>query len=80
MEAVIKKWGNSLGLRLPKVLAEQFNIDDGSHLELRPEKDYIKLLPLHKPKFTLIELMSKVSKKNIHSEIDSSSTQGNEVW
>ena len=80
MEAVIKKWGNSLGLRLPKVMAEHFNINDGSLLELRIEKDYIKITPSKKPKLKLNELLSKVNKNNIHSEIDTGDSLGNEVW
>ena len=80
MEAVIKKWGNSLGLRLPKVLAEHLNIDDGSRLELSLEKDYIKLLPLRKPKLKLSEMLSKVNKNNIHNEIDTVIPVGIEVW
>jgi len=80
METVIKRWGNSLGIRLPKVLAEHFNINNGSHLELRIEKDHIKILPVSNQKYTLKELMTKVSKKNIHSEIDTGNVVGKEVW
>ncbi len=80
MEAVIKKWGNSLGLRLPKVMAEHLNINDGSLLELRLEKDYIKILPLKKSKLKLNDLLSLVNKNNIHHEIDTGDSIGNEVW
>lgn len=80
MEAIIKKWGNSLGLRLPKVMAEHLNINDGSLLELRLEKDYIKILPLKKSKLKLNDLLSMVNKNNIHREIDTGVPEGNEVW
>ncbi len=80
METVIRKWGNSLGLRLPKVLTGHFNLKDGSKIELQFEDDHFKIVPLSDKKFTLEELMSKVNKKNLHKEIDTGSSVGNEVW
>lgn len=80
MEAVIKKWGNSLGLRFPKAIAEHLNINDGSLLELRIEKDHIKILPLKKSKLKLDDLLLLVNKNNIHHEVDTGNPIGNEAW
>jgi antitoxin MazE len=80
MEAVIRKWGNSLGLRLPKGIAGHFNLKDGSRIELQFEDDHIKIMPMPDKKITLEELMSKVNKTNIHNEIDTGTSVGNEAW
>ena len=34
MRAQVKKWGNSLALRIPKALAEEAGLDSGSNVEL----------------------------------------------
>lgn len=34
MKATINKWGNSLGIRLPKSLSEQYKLSDGIDVEL----------------------------------------------
>lgn len=34
MTVKIKKWGNSLGIRLPKKLADAKNLSDGNNIEL----------------------------------------------
>ena len=34
MEAIIKKWGNSLGVRLPINMTKEMNIEDGSKIEI----------------------------------------------
>ncbi|ROL62444.1 AbrB/MazE/SpoVT family DNA-binding domain-containing protein [Bacteroidetes/Chlorobi group bacterium ChocPot_Mid] len=80
METISKKWGNSLGIRLPKVMAEHLNINDGSLLELRLEKDYIKIIPIKKQKIKLKDLLSMVNKNNIHNDIETGPPIGNEVW
>jgi antitoxin MazE len=80
METISKKWGNSLGIRLPKVMVEHLNINDGSLLELRLEKDYIKIIPIKKQKIKLKDLLSMVNKNNIHNDIETGPPIGNEVW
>ena len=35
MNIRVVKWGNSLGLRIPKALAEDFDLHDGSELDVQ---------------------------------------------
>lgn len=37
MESPIQKWGNSLGIRIPKLFAKQLNLNDGGQVEVRYE-------------------------------------------
>ncbi|TGN07096.1 AbrB/MazE/SpoVT family DNA-binding domain-containing protein [Leptospira ilyithenensis] len=72
------KWGNSLGIRIPKLFAKQLELDDGSQVEVIQEGNKIIIYPYVKE--TLEQKLKEINKKNLHSEIDSGSPQGNESW
>ena len=75
----VQKWGNSLGIRIPKRIAENLDIVNGSELELKESKDGLVLKPIRKDP-TLEELMAGITKENQHEEIDWGNPEGNEVW
>jgi len=77
MQAVIQKWGNSLGLRIPSIFARDFSLKSGSPVEIKQEKDRIVIIP---KKITLEEMMMAVTPENIHSEIETGNSMGNEEW
>ena len=78
MEAVIQKWGNSLGIRIPSVIAKQLNLKDGSKVSIVDENGKILILP--NTKTILQEKLDRISENNIHLEIDSGKPIGNEIW
>jgi len=80
MEAKVKKWGNSLGLRIPKSFSAQTGIIDGSNVDIQLEGNKITIVPLNKSEYTLDELLSQVTEENIHYEINSDGPVGNEIW
>ncbi|MDO8643224.1 MAG: AbrB/MazE/SpoVT family DNA-binding domain-containing protein [Candidatus Woesearchaeota archaeon] len=41
----ISKWGMSLGVRIPKELAEKYKLKNNEELILIPDKDGIKMVP-----------------------------------
>ena len=77
MQAVVQKWGNSLGFRLPATWAKDNNIKNGSKIEVITEKGKITILPQKK---TLDDMLEMVTPENIHSEISSGNYVGSEVW
>jgi antitoxin MazE len=77
MTTLVRKWGNSLAIRIPSHIAERFSIQQGTELEVRLEDQGIKLIP-KKKKPTLDELLAKVTPENRHHEIDFG-TEGNEL-
>jgi len=79
METVVKKWGNSLGIRIPSNLVKEYGMNDGSTVELIQKKEGIILVPKSK-KSQLMEMLAKIDTDNLHSEEDFGSTEGNEVW
>ena len=42
--AKISKWGESLGIRIPKELAEQYSLKQNGEVTLIPEKKAIKIV------------------------------------
>ncbi|TGL35479.1 AbrB/MazE/SpoVT family DNA-binding domain-containing protein [Leptospira koniambonensis] len=78
MESIIQKWGNSLGIRIPKAMANELELNDGSHVELQYEGDKIVIYPMRKA--SLEEKLARITKQNLHSEVSSGSPVGNETW
>lgn len=78
MDAVIRKWGNSLGIRIPSTIAKEISIGEGSHVDIVDIDGKIVIRP--KNKYDLKEMIKGIKKSNIHEEIDSSGPLGNEVW
>ncbi|MCY3973574.1 MAG: AbrB/MazE/SpoVT family DNA-binding domain-containing protein [Candidatus Dadabacteria bacterium] len=79
MQAHIQKWGNSLALRIPKAFAEETNLKQDSLVEVSLQDGRILVAPLA-GKFTLSELLKEVTPENIHTETDTGTAVGKEVW
>jgi antitoxin MazE len=75
----VTRWGNSLAVRIPKQLAEQTNITEGSEVELGVTEGAVILRP-EGPRYTLEELLEQVTPENRHDEIAWGEPPGKEVW
>jgi antitoxin MazE len=80
MKAQIQKWGNSLALRIPKSFAAESKVKQGSVVEVSLEEGKIVVVPVAEPEFTLEDLLSKVTKRNLHHEVETGSPVGKEAW
>jgi len=78
MRATICKWGNSLGLRIPRGLAEDAGLSEGSVVELRLEDGRVVAEPVAIEK--LEALLARVTSKNRHRELFVDSPRGSEAW
>ena len=78
MRATICKWGNSLGLRIPRGLAEDAGLAEGSIVELRLENGRLVAEPVMVEKLEL--LLAKVTPKNRHQELLVDTPRGREAW
>ncbi len=77
MQAVVQKWGNSLGFRIPSFWAKDNNVKNGSKIEVIAEKGKITIVPQKK---SLDDMLSMVTSENIHSEISAGYAVGKEEW
>lgn len=76
MHANITKWGNSLGLRIPRALAYKAGIHEGTPVEISLKGDQIII----SKSYSLESLLEQVTEENIHKEIESGPNYGEEVW
>ena len=76
----ILKWGNSLGLRIPKSYADEAQVTAGSTVEIRVEDGRLVILPIRTPSYRLKDLLSGVTKDNLHKEIGTGDAAGREAW
>ncbi|SPF33063.1 antitoxin of the ChpA-ChpR toxin-antitoxin system [Syntrophobacter sp. SbD1] len=77
----MKKWGNSLAIRVPTGLLAELNLSENSTVDLRVEDGKLIIAPLQKRKwkYSLEELLAGVSEENIHPETDWGSVVGEEL-
>ena len=76
----VQKWGNSLGLRIPKSFAEEASVKEGSAVDLSVSEGQIVIRPVHQDRYQLEELLAEVTEENLHSEVSTGEPQGREVW
>ncbi|CAA6805537.1 MAG: Programmed cell death antitoxin MazE [uncultured Sulfurovum sp.] len=78
MTVSLKKWGNSLALRIPKDIANTLDIDNNSLIELDIKNGVLTMRP---KKSNLLEtLVSQINSENLHKEVDTGRSVGNEEW
>lgn len=80
MRSQVQKWGNSLALRIPKSFAAESNIEEGSAVNVSLVEGKIIVEPISEPTYNLDDLLARVTKRNIHAEIDTGAPVGKEVW
>ncbi len=80
MRTRVQKWGNSLALRIPKPLADQAHITQGSLVEIKVVDDVLRIELVAPEAYTLDSLLEGITEENIHEEIDTGEAQGKEVW
>ena len=79
MKTKLQKWGNSLGVRLPKNIAEQKSLKEGVGVTVLLKNNQIVIEPV-KEELSLQSMLAEVNENNLHSETDWSDSCGNEIW
>ncbi len=80
MRVVVRRWGNSLAVRLPKAVAVDCGLSEGSLAELRLADGKVVLAPVARQKQSLEGLLAGVTKGNLHGEVDAGEPVGREAW
>ena len=52
MTVTLHRWGNSIGLRLPKPLLEQIGLGEGSKVDLKVESGRLVIEPVRRTRLT----------------------------
>jgi antitoxin MazE len=80
VQTKIQRWGNSLGLRIPRSFAEEAGVEAGSEVDLSLRGGDLVVKPARRARYRLAELVRKITAKNLHGEVETGSPVGREVW
>ncbi|MBV9083073.1 MAG: AbrB/MazE/SpoVT family DNA-binding domain-containing protein [Acidobacteriaceae bacterium] len=78
--SALAKWGNSTALRIPRKIAEQAELHEGDEVDFEVEAPGVIIVRALKNRPTLESLVSRITRKNRHSETEWGKPRGEEVW
>jgi antitoxin MazE len=79
----IRKWGNSLAVRIPGHLALAVQIGDGSEVEIKASGQRLMIVKKSRKlrrRYDLQELVSHITPANVHAETNWGAPVGREQW
>ena len=76
----VAKWGNSMGVRIPRKVAEQADLHEGDAVDLQVEGPGVIVVRARKDRPTLESLVSRINPKNRHGETAWGKPKGDEAW
>ena len=79
MEARVQKWGNSDGIRIPKVILKALNLKTNDKVELIQEDDKIIISKSKNNKISLEERFKEYKGKNLTKEFNWDKNKGREI-
>ena len=78
MQVQVSRWGNSLGLRIPKDIAIRAGLHEGVRVEIEAEGDRIIITPA-KPRYILAELLKGMTPEAMREAFDWGPNTGREI-
>jgi antitoxin MazE len=79
MQITVKRWGNSLAVRVPKHMADSLRLTDGQAVDVEVEDDTLVIRPTRK-RFKLAELLAEMKPAQKQDEHDWGEPKGEEEW
>jgi len=80
VRAMVKKWGNSASVRIPKSVMQAARLEINEPVDVREESGRIVIEPVRHKEFNLPELLKGITRANLHEEVDFGDPVGKEVW
>ena len=74
MRTTVRKWGNSLGVRIPSVMAADVRIAEGVDVEVTVRDGALVIVPV----LSLAELVARITPENL-PELDAEAPRGTEL-
>ena len=76
----VRKWGNSLGLRIPKAFAQEVSVEEGSTVDISIAEGQLVVRAVRRRAYELGDLLAEVSADNLHGEVSTGEPRGRESW
>ncbi|TDM21602.1 AbrB/MazE/SpoVT family DNA-binding domain-containing protein [Macrococcoides canis] len=80
MQVSLQRWGNSQGIRIPKSIVNEMNLDKNQKFDLTMQDEKIILTKQQQNVSLIRELFENYKTENKQSEFDWGKPRGNEVW
>ncbi len=78
MQVLLKRWGNSIGFRIPKGIADSIGLKANDTVEVNASQDGFEVKKTRR-KYVLKDLLSRVTPENRHGSVDWDGPKGNEL-
>jgi antitoxin MazE len=78
MQVQVSRWGNSLGLRIPKDVAARVGLRDGARVEIAAEGERIVITPTRR-RYVLADLLKGVTPQAMREAFDWGPDRGREI-
>jgi antitoxin MazE len=78
MKTTVARWGNSLGVRVPKEVAAEVGLTEGAAVTIAAEAGRIVISPAV-PRYTLEELLVGMTPEAMHEAFDWGPDVGREI-
>lgn len=75
----VQKWGNSLAVRIPSVVARAARLSAGQPVEVSNSEDEIRVRPVGAPKLTLAQKLAAFDPKVHGGEMMATEPVGSEI-
>ena len=80
MHSRVKRWGNSLAVRIPKAFALEAGLAPDTEVDVSVRDGNVIVAPTRKSSYSLKQLVSQVKPSNRHGESSFGPPVGREVW
>lgn len=79
MKSKLSNWGNSLAVRLPRSILNALNLKKDDKVIIKQHNNQIIITPAKKT-YNLADMIKNIDSDNIHTEIETGDSVGNELW
>jgi antitoxin MazE len=79
MRTVIKKWGNSASVRIPAAVMQAAHLELDETVDVREESGRVVIEPALRKEYDLVELLKRITRKNLHDAVDFGKPVGKEA-
>jgi antitoxin MazE len=77
----IKRWGNSLAVRIPAHLAQQLNLTENTLVDCTVVDSSLVIRPVtERGSYSLEQILDRITGENIHGETNTGPAVGREIW
>lgn len=80
MESKVQKWGNSNGVRIPKVILDALDLKENDYVDIKRVEDKIVIRKIKKEKVSLKERISAYEGPNMCNDFVWDKPVGKEIW